>query len=263
MSAASEVGETPEQRDLTDLDSIDLRPGDGHYRAYVGPPGQYDFMGASQFRLLTTLGLREHHRVLDLGCGSLRLGRLLIPYLSAGNYTGLDPNRWLIDDALDRQLGRDVLEIKAPAFHFNDDFDLSGCGGPFDMVVAQSILSHTGEDLSRAILGEVAGVVGAGGLAAITFVEDAQWFQPGREATGWVYPACVGYTDDEVQAMASDAGLACRAIPWFHPRQTWYLFAADAAVLPDPRHDSLLRGAVLGDPEFAAGLPAEEPPPGR
>ncbi len=57
-----------------------LRPGDEHYSAYVGPPALYDLMGASQFRLLTALGLRERHSVLDFGCGSLRAGRLLLPY---------------------------------------------------------------------------------------------------------------------------------------------------------------------------------------
>ncbi len=66
-----------------------LKPGDPHYRAYVGPPLEYDLVGASQFRLLTTLGLRAGHRCLDLGCGSLRAGRLLIPYLDPGNYFGI------------------------------------------------------------------------------------------------------------------------------------------------------------------------------
>lgn len=51
------------------------------YRGYVGPEAQYDLMGATQFRLLCTLGLREHHTLLDFGCGSLRAGRLFIPYL--------------------------------------------------------------------------------------------------------------------------------------------------------------------------------------
>jgi hypothetical protein len=52
-----------------------------HHRAFVGQPQRYDVAAASQFALLFLLGLREHHRVLDFGCGSLRLGRLLIPYL--------------------------------------------------------------------------------------------------------------------------------------------------------------------------------------
>jgi SAM-dependent methyltransferase len=58
------------------------------------------FMGATQFRLLTTLGLREHHSLLDFGCGSLRAGRLLIPYLLPGRYYGLEPNRCLIEDGI-------------------------------------------------------------------------------------------------------------------------------------------------------------------
>lgn len=57
------------------------QPGSENRRAYIGPPTQFDFMGATQFNLLTRLGLREDHTVLDIGCGSLRAGRLLIPYL--------------------------------------------------------------------------------------------------------------------------------------------------------------------------------------
>ncbi|MEM7167233.1 MAG: hypothetical protein AAF581_17355 [Planctomycetota bacterium] len=75
------------------VDVSDLRAGDPHYRAYVGAPGQYDFMGATQFRLLCTLGLRGHHRLLDFGCGSLRAGRLLMTYLEEGRYHGVEPNQ--------------------------------------------------------------------------------------------------------------------------------------------------------------------------
>jgi hypothetical protein len=65
---------------------VGLNPGDPHYRAFVGPPEDYDLVAAMCFGLLTSLGLRGRHRVLDVGCGSLRLGRLLIPYLNADNY---------------------------------------------------------------------------------------------------------------------------------------------------------------------------------
>jgi hypothetical protein len=87
-------------RGLSGEAALALPGGSRHFRAYVGPPRQFDFMGATQFRLLTTLGLREHHSVLDFGCGSLRAGRLLIPYLLPGRYYGLEPNRWLIEDGI-------------------------------------------------------------------------------------------------------------------------------------------------------------------
>ena len=62
------------------MDISKLQAGDSHYMAYVGPPGQYDFVGATQFRLLSTLGLRADHSLLDFGCGSLRAGRLFLSY---------------------------------------------------------------------------------------------------------------------------------------------------------------------------------------
>jgi hypothetical protein len=73
---------------MTDVDMIDggSEVGSRDYRAYIGPTSRYDFMGASQFRLATTLGLRSGHKLLDFGCGSLRAGKLFIPYLETGNY---------------------------------------------------------------------------------------------------------------------------------------------------------------------------------
>ena len=70
---------------------IDLPAGNLHYRAYVGPPEKYDLLGALQFQVLTNLGLREYHKLLEVGCGSLRVGRLLVPYLIDGNYYAIEP----------------------------------------------------------------------------------------------------------------------------------------------------------------------------
>ena len=83
-----------------------LAPGSRHYRAYVGPPTDYDLVGAMQFNLLTNLGLREEHYLLDIGCGSLRAGKLLIPYLVPGRYFGIEPERWLIEEGIDNELGQ-------------------------------------------------------------------------------------------------------------------------------------------------------------
>ena len=71
--------------------------GSHHYRAFVGLPQKYDLVAANQFCILTTLGLRENHKLLDIGCGSLRGGRLFIPYLLPNGYYGIEPEKWLID----------------------------------------------------------------------------------------------------------------------------------------------------------------------
>src|SRR5260370_13288520 len=46
--------------------------------------------GLLQFEYLLKHGLRPSDRMLEIGCGNLRAGRLFIDYLDAGNYYGLD-----------------------------------------------------------------------------------------------------------------------------------------------------------------------------
>ena len=72
---------------------LDRKAGDDHYRAFVGPAWRYDLLAALQFQAMTSLGLREYHSLLDVGCGSLRAGRLFIPYLLPGRHFGIEPNR--------------------------------------------------------------------------------------------------------------------------------------------------------------------------
>src|SRR5258707_14801164 len=97
--------------DREDL-GLGLKPGDPQYRAYVGPPEDYDLIAAMTFNLLTTGGLRQHHSLLDIGCGSLRIGRLLFPYLNRGKYFGAEPNDGLVDEGIKRGLGQSLVGIK-------------------------------------------------------------------------------------------------------------------------------------------------------
>src|SRR5213083_514418 len=129
---------------------LGLKPGDSHYRAYVGPPEDYDLIAAMTFNLLTTLGLRQHHSLIDIGCGSLRIGRLLIPYLNEGNYFGLEPNEWLVDEGIKRELGEALVRIKRPTFFFSDSPEtVIRAKLSFDFALAQSIFSHCRLDLFR------------------------------------------------------------------------------------------------------------------
>jgi SAM-dependent methyltransferase len=253
-----EAKDTP-TRGLSVEEAKDLRAGDPHYTAYVGPPAQYDFMGATQFRLLCALGLREHHRVLDFGCGSLRAGRFLISYLRPGLYHGLEPNAWLIEDALEREVGQDVVRIKQPAFLHHDTFSCREFGKRFDFVLAQSIFSHTGRDLAAKILAEFSACLEEDGLAAVTFVHATGMEQESR-AQGWIYrgavekPHAVRYRPGTILEMVRSAGLHGIAIPWYHPRQVWYVLGRSPRRLPEPSHFVHLTGAVLFDPEFEGSV---------
>src|SRR6059058_309226 len=167
---------------------LGFKPGDPHYRAYVGPPEDYDLIAAMTFNLLTTLGLRQHHSLLDIGCGSLRIGRLLIPYLNRGKYFGVEPNEWLVEEGVRRELGETLVQIKQPTFFFSDSPDaVARAKVSFDFVLAQSIFSHCGLDLIKSWLSAVSRSLASDGALVATFL-------PGEEdspRTGWVYPECV------------------------------------------------------------------------
>src|SRR2546425_3988030 len=135
---------------------VGLKPGDAHYRAYVGPPEDYDLIAAMTFNLLTTLGLRQHHSLRDIGCGSLRAGRLLIPYLNRGKYFGIEPNKWLVQEGIRHELGEMLVQIKRPTFFFSDLSDtIAQAKITFDFAVAQSIFSHCGLDLIKGWLSAI------------------------------------------------------------------------------------------------------------
>lgn len=73
------------------------------------------------FSLLYFLGLREYHYLLDIGCGSLRAGRFFIMYLKIGHYFGIDPEKWLIEEAIRKELGIDLIRIKKPTFSYDEN----------------------------------------------------------------------------------------------------------------------------------------------
>jgi len=228
------------------MDLRNLKSGDDHYMAYVGPPAQYDFMGATQFRLLCTLGLRAHHDLLDVGCGSLRAGRLLMTYLDEGHYFGIEPNEWLIEDAINNQIGGDLIRIKKPRFDHNSEFATDVFAQQFDYIVAQSIFSHAGPRLIETALANFRRSLKPEGIIAATFVEGGS-DHAGEE---WVYPGCVAYRSSTIRRFAAEAGLFTTWVPWYHPRQSWYLFATSRRRLPSNEMLRYLSGAVLFDQEF-------------
>jgi len=119
-----------------------------NYRQAVGPEDMYDLISAHQFCVLVNEGLREWHKMLDIGCGSLRGGRLFIPYLQPGNYYGIEPNKDLVRDGIALEIGNDMYRVKSPTFYYSDKFDFSThkwCNTSstimFDFILAQSIFS--------------------------------------------------------------------------------------------------------------------------
>ncbi len=214
-----------------------LQPGDHHYKAYVGPPDRYDFMGATQFRLLTSCGLRANHKLLDFGCGSLGSGKLFIPYLDAGNYFGQDPNQWLIDDGIKNELGESIVEVKKPQFSNLSNFEI-GFDENFDFIVAQSIFSHTNFELTRKGITSIYNSLSDQGLAFVTIIEGQDY----KGKAEWLYPGCTSYQPTTIEKMFNGIGCHWRRLYWFHPAQTWFVIAKNELKLPTYTDTFLLLG---------------------
>lgn len=200
---------------------LNLRGGDRHYRAYVGPPEDYDLVSAMVFNLLTCAGLRQHHSVIDVGCGSLRVGRLLIPYLNAGNYIGIEPNRWLVKDGILNEVGEDMIKIKKPRFSFCDHLKEFKIPLNSDYAVAQSIFSHCSKRLIKDWLVQISRHLNEAGVLFATFLVDTEDF----DGDGWVYPGTAKYLPKTIETLASESGLHFEMIDWKHPRQVWAIFS--------------------------------------
>lgn len=225
----------------TPANSIAGRPGDRDYRAWVGPPENYDLLSALQFSLLIELGLREQHYLLDIGCGSLRAGRLFIPYLLPGRYHGLEPERWVVEAGIEAELGRDVVSVKQPVFEHNSDFRLSVFDRKFDFLLAQSVFTHAAAWQVKRCLAEAASVLADTGAFAATFLAG----EHDHAGDTWVYPGVTYFTPEFMSQAASLAGLNMRYLNWRHPGVTepkWAVFGSPQALERLP--ERLLRDNV-------------------
>jgi len=87
--------------------------------------------------------MRQHHSLLDIGCGSLRGGRLFIPYLNSNCYYGVEPEKWLVKEGISKECGQDLINLKSPSFLYTRDFSFDRFNVKFDYILAQSVFSHT------------------------------------------------------------------------------------------------------------------------
>jgi len=161
------------------------------------------------------LGLRQNHYLLDIGCGSLRAGRLLMTYLLPGHYFGIEPTEWPIEAVLEEELGAGFLQIRKPVISHNDCFNLSLFGQRFDYILAHSIFTHAALPQIEKCLSEVKKTLGLTGIFAATYAEGDADF----EGSEWQYPHCIEYRADTLRQLAQKAGLLTMKMPWplFNP----------------------------------------------
>ena len=136
-----------------------------------GIGGKWDEIGGLQFRFLVERGLQPRHRLLDVGCGTLRGGRHFIRYLDAGNYTGTDLSERAIAHA--KQLVEsEGLSDKRPTLLVSETGALTFTEFPdqtFDRLLAQSVFTHLGPEHIEECFAHVGQVMGDDAVFYFTY----------------------------------------------------------------------------------------------
>jgi cyclopropane fatty-acyl-phospholipid synthase-like methyltransferase len=113
----------------------------GEHRSIIG--GMWEEVGELQLEFLKSKGLEREHFLLDLGCGSGRLGVKAVSYLNSDRYYGIDLSQSLLGAARkeieDMGLGD---KISRRTFHATGDFRPQIEMPRFDFVIAQSLFTH-------------------------------------------------------------------------------------------------------------------------
>lgn len=94
-----------------------------------------------QFDILQQHGLQPQHEFLDIGCGFMRLGMKLVPYLDNERYCGVDPIRGYLDLA-DRYMQEVVQCDRQYELMATDDCAFHRFGRKFDFAMAHSVFTH-------------------------------------------------------------------------------------------------------------------------
>ncbi|GIG88591.1 class I SAM-dependent methyltransferase [Plantactinospora endophytica] len=192
----------------------------GIHREAVG--GYWDELGELQFEFLRQQGLKPDNRFLDVGCGSLRAGRLIAAHLDPGNYYGIDINHSLLTTGYDHELD-DAGRARLPRTNLRatDRFD-ADFGVPFDMAIAQSVFTHISLNWLRLCLYRVAKVMPPGGRFYVTFFEQPEGFP--IDGIGWsgrlfTERNAFWYYQDDMRWAASRSPWSFRYMgDWGHPR---------------------------------------------
>jgi SAM-dependent methyltransferase len=161
--------------------------------------------GRLQLDYLLRHGLRPSDRMLEIGCGNLRAGRLFIDYLDTGNYYGLDISPDILLAAL-ATLAEFGLQAKLPHLVVVSDLTFGFLpSAQFSVVHAHSVFSHSPIHVISECLANVGRVMAPGGIFDFTFHRT-----DGDEhhLLGWAYY----YRSETLLALARSHGLEARVM---------------------------------------------------
>jgi SAM-dependent methyltransferase len=126
--------------------------------------GDFEAVGKLEYYLLRSLGLKDGHLLVDVGCGSGRLACQLAPY-SEIRYVGIDVVPRLVEYA--------KILCKRPDWEFlvTDGSSIPVPSGTADYTVFFSVFTHLLHEDTYKYIREAARVVRPGGFLVMSFIE--------------------------------------------------------------------------------------------
>ena len=152
-----------------------------------GPNDKFAEVALATFYSLTVLGLTPAKTLLDIGCGALRNGFLLMNYLDAGNYYGVEPNTGMLDEGKEKVVAP-FLDAKTPHFSHTDQFDFAGSfpDTRFDFALARSIFTHASKAQIDLCISELARVSHPGTIFLLSFLPPKTPDDPEYDGDAWL-----------------------------------------------------------------------------
>jgi SAM-dependent methyltransferase len=114
----------------------------GDHREVIG--SMWEEIGALQLAFLQAHGLSPDSTLLDIGCGSLRLGVRAVEYLAPAHYWGTDLSGELIDAGYEKEIIPAGLADRLPRTNLiaDEDFKFIGVPAKLDFLIATSVFTH-------------------------------------------------------------------------------------------------------------------------
>jgi hypothetical protein len=185
----------------------------GH-RRYVG--GSWEEIGELQFRFLLEHGLQRESVLLDIACGSLRLGSRVIPFLAPGHYLGIEKEAALVQAGLEHEVGADLERLQQPRIVVNSEFAFEQLDRKADIAIAQSLFTHLPPEPIGLCFRKLRPWLQPQGVFYATFFPSRSKRRHSLTAHDHGYFA---YTDSEIRAFGEANGYRCDLLgDWGHPR---------------------------------------------
>lgn len=173
--------------------------------------------GIAQLAILMHHGCRPEHKVLEIGCGALNAGYPIMQYLDPGNFCGIEPNRWLIEDSLAVPEVEETARQKQARFAYNEQFDPAALAETFDYVLSHSILSHAAHWQWPLFLTSVDACARQGTkiLASLHFTDGNAYGGRTHDGTEldfdtWLYPQTSAFRRETIFGLARERGYDAR-----------------------------------------------------